>query len=93
MCAYPRIKSSTVIIPQFYMIGKHQGSMTADAHTTNPEGLMCDMGKRVMQSERETCAPFVGAAVDILHLLSVHWGARRLTNPITHNRNWTIKKK
>lgn len=68
-------------------------SFTADAHTTNPEGIMYDMGKRVMQSERETCAPFVGPAVDILHLLSVHWGAWRLTNLITHKRNWTIKKK
>lgn len=54
---------------------------------------MYDMGNRVMQSERETCAPFVGAAVDILHLFSVRWRVWRLTNLITHKRNWTIKKK
>lgn len=52
---------------------------------------MQNIRKKILLQLKKTS--LVGAvAEDILHLPSVHIG-KGATNPITHERNWTIKMK
>lgn len=65
---------------------------TTAVHITNSCSMQ-NIRKKILLQLKKTYPPLVGAAAEyILHLPSVHIG-KGATNPITHERNWTIKMK